>query len=228
MPGACPTCIHFRRARLASQVLASLFNTNTEGAEIAQALSKVSEDEHKLREAEAETKSREGLAGRDLWAARPMTSDFCGFEEEREIYRIAEVKNRGLGCTDYAAGKPERHACADCAHRIPAEGRQQDIRMEAVYANLMNTAIAAQGSDETSKGLLQGYRSAEASKKALEISATYESKGRLVTKPKYLDHCAKFSSPDEFVVCVLQNPHHTCAAWTPAPDQPSTNREEVA
>jgi hypothetical protein len=222
--------MHFRRARLASQILASLFDTNTEGAEIAQALGKISEEEHKLREAEAETKSREGIAGRDLWAARPMTSDFCGLEESQEIYRIAEVKNRGLGCKQHAPGKPKRQACADCVHRVPAEGRRQDMRMEAVYADMMKTAIAAQGSTDTSKDLLQGYRSSETSKKALEISAAYESKGRLVTKPKYLDHCGVFSSPDEFVVCVLQNPHHSCPAWThaqAAQDPASTTPEEV-
>ena len=217
MTGACSTCMHYRRTRLASQLLAALFDANTEGAEIAQALAKSSEDEHKLREAEAETKGREGHAGRDLWAARPATSDFCGFEEQAAIYRIAEVKNRGLDCPDYAAGTPDRHACADCAHRVPAEGRTEDARMEAVYSRLIAQSVAAGASTQSSQGLLQSYRAGETSKKALEIAAAYETKGRLIAKPEYLDHCGKFSNPDEFVICVLQNPHHTCREWTPGP-----------
>jgi hypothetical protein len=228
MGAACTTCIHYRRARLASQLLGALFDTNSEGAEIAQALAKVSEDEHKLRDAEAETKGPEGLAGRDLWGARPMTSDFCGLEEDAGIYRIAEVKNRGLSCTDHTTGTPERRACGDCAHRVPAEGRRQDVRVEALYTGLITQSVAAHGSGQTAQALLQSHRAAETSKKALEISAAYESKGRLITKPAYVDHCGKFSTPDEFVVCVLHNPHNTCTEWTPAEPRASTTPEEAA
>jgi hypothetical protein len=60
--GPCAKCVHFRRTRLASQLLAAAFQTNTDGAEIASALAKIVDDEHKLREAEAETTS--GMRGR--------------------------------------------------------------------------------------------------------------------------------------------------------------------
>jgi hypothetical protein len=213
--GACAKCVHFRRTRLASQLLAAAFQANTDGAEIASALAKIVDDEHKLREAEAETKGKEGSANRGLWNARPMTSDFCGLEEPKEVYRIAEVKNRDLRCGDFEPGKPERRACEDCAHRVSSQGKDHDYEMEVTFTRLLSNAVAARASSQSAEGLLQSYRAGEASRKALEISAAYESKGRLMAKPEYLDHCAALSTEDEYVVCVLQNPHHTCPAWEP-------------
>jgi hypothetical protein len=185
------------------------------GAEVATALGKIVEDEQKLREAEAETKSKEGTAGRDLWFARPMTSDFCGFQESEEVYQIAEVKNRGFSCGDFEEGRPERHACEDCIHRVPSAGLENDHAMEAIYTRLITAAIAVQASPQSPQGLLQSYRAGEATRKALEITAAYSSKGRMMAKPAYLDHCAKYSTEDEYVVCVLHNTHNTCPGWEP-------------
>jgi hypothetical protein len=218
MGGACTKCVHFRRARLASQLLATAFQENTDGAEVATALAKIVDEEHKLREAEAETKSKQESSGTDdadRWPARPMTADFCGLQEADDLYRIPSIKNRGLACPDFKEGKPERRACADCAHRVPAGGRTRDLAFESTYAGLLNNAVAAQASPQGPQGLLQSYRAGEAARKALEISAAYETKGLPMQEPEYLDHCGALSTEDEYVVCVLQNPYHTCPSWEP-------------
>jgi hypothetical protein len=61
--------------------------------------------------------------------------------------------------------------------------------------------------------MLQSQRAGVEARKALEVSGAYAAKGRVLTKPDYLDCCAAFATPDEFVVCALQNPHNTCGAW---------------
>ena len=220
MSGPCTRCVHFRRARPLSQLLRVAFEADTAAAEVTGALAKIVDDEQKLREAEAELKAKEGAADRDVWAARPLMSDYCGLDEAGEIHRIAEVKNRGLGCEDFEPGRPERHACGDCVHRVPAEGRERDLGMEAIYAGLVRDAAAVQASPQGAQGMLGSYRGGEASGKALEIASAYGAKGRLLTRPEYLDHCDALSSEDEYVVCALQNTHNTCPAWNPG--DPST------
>lgn len=214
--GPCSKCIHFRRARPASQLLQAAFKDDTTAAEVTGALSKITDNEQKLREAEADFKGKEGSADRDLWPARPQMSDYCGLDEADEIYRIAEVKNRGLGCGDFRSGRPERRACADCRHRVPADGQRRDLAMEAIYTGLVNDAVAVQASPQAPQGLLGAYRSGEGSRKALELSSAYGANGHLLNEPDYLDHCAVLSAADEYAICVLQNTHSTCPAWTPS------------
>lgn len=211
--GACTHCAHFRRARPASQLLSAAIGDATTGAELASAVSKIVEDEQKVRDAESDVKSKEGSADRQLWPMRPTMSDYCGVDEAKEIYRIAEVKNRGLACGDFREGKPERHACADCSHRIAATGKAKDFALESTHTRLIASAVAVQASPQVPQAMLQAQRAGAVARKALELSSAYAAKGHLLTKPAYLDYCGHFSSEDEFVVCVLQNPHNTCAAW---------------
>ena len=211
--GPCARCAHFRRVRPASQLLAATLGTIEGGAEVANALAKIVEDEQKLREAEADVKSKEGSADRNLWMTRPMMSEYCGLQENEEIYLICEVKNRGLQCKDFLDGRPEYRACKSCRHHVTSEGRASDHAVEKTYTQMIIGAIAAQASTQTPQSLLQSYRGGIAARKALEIAGAYAAKGRVLAKPQYLDYCAHFSTQDEYVVCVLQNPHNTCPAW---------------
>jgi len=203
--------------RPASQLLSAAFGDSTHGAELSSAVSKIVEDEQKVRDAESDLKSKEGAADRQLWPMRPAMSDYCGVDEATEVYWIAEVKNRGLACSQFKEGKPERRACADCAHRVAATGQAHDLALEATHARLMTAAVAVQASPQVPQAMLQAQRAGAVARKALELSSAYASKGRLLSKPFYFDYCAHFSSEDEFVVCALQNAHNTCAAWTAAP-----------
>jgi hypothetical protein len=213
--GPCAKCVHFRRARPPSQLLKVAVGADAAASEVAGALTKITDDEQKLRDTEADWKSKEGTADRDLWGARPLMSDYCAINEADEIFRIAAVKNRGLGCADFRAEKAESHPCSSCAHHIPAEGREYDQRMESIYTKTLAGAMISKAPTQGAEGLLQSYRSGEGSRKALEVSQAYSAKGYLLTKPEYLDHCATFSTPDEYAVCALLNTHSTCPVWEP-------------
>ncbi len=216
--GPCSRCLHFRRVRPASQLLAA--GMETTGPELASALAKIVEDERKLQDAEFEVKKTQGFADRDRWPARPMMSDFCGRHEAEDIYLIAEVKNRGQLCGEFEAGSPERHACIDCRHRVLAKGGAADYEAEQFYAKSISDGLAVGASISQPEAHLTEYRSGVAARKALELSGAYAGQGRLLSDPEYLDYCARFSSADEHVVCVLQNPHNTCREWEAATAAP--------
>lgn len=219
--GVCARCIHYRRVKPASQLLAAALE-NTTAEEVAGALTKVVDDEQKQRDSEAEFKSAQATAERDLWLARPVMSDYCGLSEAEEVFLIAEVKNLGGRCENFAEGKPERRACGDCAHRVPASGWERDRALDQEYTTMVAAGISAQTSTQTPEALLQNHRKGAAARQGFELSGAYSAKGVLAVMPEYLDHCAHFSSEDAFVVCVLQNPYATCAAWTRDASAPET------
>ena len=222
--GPCTQCSHFRKVRPASQLLAAVIKNATSGAEIDGALGKIGDDEQKLREAEADVKGKEGSADRNLWPSRPMMAEYCGLQEDDEIFYIAEVKNRGQLCEDFERGMPARHACADCANRVPAEGRARDQRMEATYHRMINSAVLVKA--DPPRDLLQSHRGGAVARKALEISAAYASKGWMLSRPEYFDYCSHFSTEDEYVVCALRNPYNTCARWITVGEERLTAQRE--
>jgi hypothetical protein len=211
--GVCAQCAHFRRVRPTSQLLAAALGTTAAGAEVTNALAKIVDDEQKVQAGEVEIKGKEGSADRDSWGTRPMMSEYCGLQEKEEIYLICEVKNRGMQCEDFLSGQPERHACANCARRVPSKGSTRDQSLEKTYGRLINAAVATQASPQSPQGLLQSHRAGVAARKALEIAGAYAAKGHVLAIPQYLDSCAQFSTQDEYVICVMQNPHNTCSAW---------------
>lgn len=214
--GPCSKCQYFRRVKPVSQLLSAVLGGVMAGAEVTNALAKIVEDEQKVRDGEADIKGKEGAADRSIWPGRPMMSDYCGLSEGNETYFMCEVKNRGQECTDFVAGQTDRHACLDCSHHIPAQGSLLDQKMEATYNRLVLNAIAVQSSPQSPQSQLQAHRSGILARKALEIGGAYAAKGRMLAKPSYLDYCSQFSSEEEYVLCLFQNPHHTCRAWAGA------------
>jgi hypothetical protein len=198
-----------------SQLLGAAIGS-TVGAEVTSALAKITDDEQKVRDGEIDWKSKEGVVDRDLWGARPMMSEYCGLRETEDVYVICEIKNRGQQCGDFEPGTPERYACTTCGHRVHAPGAARDGATEQRFARMANAAVAVQASTQIAHGLLQSHRAGIAARKALEIGGAYAARGRVITAPEYLDHCSRLSQEGEFVICALQNPHHTCAFWTPA------------
>lgn len=215
--GICSQCVHFRRVKPASQLLAAAFSTTD--AAVSNALTKVVEDEQKQRDAEAEFKRLQESTDQEMWSARPVMSDFCGLKEAEGVFLIAEIKNRGGECEDFQQGRPERRPCTTCTHRIVPTGSERDRELEIVYAQMSAETIAAQASTSTTDNLLTKHREGTASRKAFELSGAYAAKGVLAVTPSYLDYCGKFSYEDEFALCLFQNPHHTCTAWEEAPLQ---------
>lgn len=227
--GVCTKCLYFRRVKPASQLLGGVLTTTD--AAVSNALSKIVEDEQKQRDAEAEYKRAQAAADNDVWSMQPVMSDYCGFRESEAVYLIAEVKNFGMRCTDFKEGRPERHACADCAHRVEPTGLSEDAAMEQTYAEMARSSVASGVQPSNPDNLLSKYREGVASRKGFEISGIYAAHGVLAAKPKYFAYCGKLSeSGDEFHICVTTNPHHTCSLWTKgtAAPQPAAVPSAVA
>jgi hypothetical protein len=213
--GVCAQCQHFRRVKPPSQLLATAYSTSH--ADVSHALSKIVEDENKQRDEESQYKRSQVTGGKSAWAYKPLMSDFCGLNEAGGEYYIAEVRNAGMQCADFAAGRSARRACADCTHRVAATGAGKDRAQEEVYSRMLVQASSVpQASRSTPEGMLKSQRDAAAARKALEVSGVYASKGVLPSEPWYVDYCGALSTPDEFVICALQNSHHTCAQWNDA------------
>lgn len=211
MKNVCRECKHFRRLKPASQLLALAFSTTD--ATVSNALVKIQEDENQQKGPEAQFRMKKDNIGDEVWDFRPVMSDFCGLKEEEETYLISEVKNRGGQCNDFKQGRPDTHSCSACVYRILPEGIAKDIEMEETLSGLSADSVATNSSATTPDNILSKYREGAASRKAFEASGVYSAKGTLSTKPNYLDYCSKFSMDDEFVICLLRNPYHTCMQW---------------
>ncbi|KAA0231945.1 hypothetical protein EDS67_00690 [candidate division KSB1 bacterium] len=211
--GICQQCIHFRRIKPASQLFVQVIGTTD--AAISTALNKIGEDESQQKGSEAQVKTKRENANDEAWGFRPVMSEFCGLREKEEIYLICGVKNFGGRCTDFKAGSPPTNSCKTCVHRITPQGVARDQKMEEAYGSMARQSSATGSSTSTSDNLLNKHREGVASRKAFEISGAYNAKGRLLTRPNYLDYCGKLSADEEYVICLMHNPHHSCSAWEP-------------
>lgn len=209
--GICTQCIYFRRVKPASQFLAQAVGTTD--AAVSNALVKIQEDENQQKGYEAQLKSKKEIANDEEWGFRPMMFEFCGIRETEEIYLITGVKNLGGRCTDFASGRPPKRSCNGCAYRVKAQGDATDAAVEKGYGSMAVSSIAVGLSSQRSDNLLNKYEEGIGPRRAIEINGAYTAKGVLINRPQYLDYCAKFSVEDEYVVCVMQNPHSTCQAW---------------
>src|SRR4051812_19540304 len=97
--GACIECRHHRPALPVSQALAQDFPDTA--ADVSQALAKAAEEEQKQLEAEAGYVRQVAASGGTEWAMPPAMSGWCGLQEDRGRYLIAEVRNAGGACTDF-------------------------------------------------------------------------------------------------------------------------------
>lgn len=219
MTGPCTTCRWFRAVRPASQLLAATFPPTT--ADVAQALGKVVEDEEKQRDAEADFKRAQAIAGKVEWLGRPVMSAYCGLREADGLYDIAEVRNAGLRCEDHDPAPREPHACRDCVHARAGTAPQADALREETYVDIAARNVSAGVQKDTTDSLLRTHREGASARKALELTGAYQTRGELLNQPGYLAWCEVFSTPDSFSVCVLRNPHHTCDRWEPLAAQPA-------
>jgi hypothetical protein len=211
MMGVCEQCVHFRRVRPPSQLLAAAVVSND--APIANALAKIVEEEQKLREAEASLKTAQETAGSQLWPSRPVMFAHCGLHERDGEYAIAELKNLGGQCQDFKPGRPQRRACSDCRHRVVASGLARDQRREETLIALHTRSTLSRTSTAAPESLLSKYREGAAGRKSFEVTGAYSANGRLAVEPEYIDWCRALSGPDDFALCALVNPHSVCAYW---------------
>jgi hypothetical protein len=88
-------------------------------------MTKMSEDETRMRDAEAKQKLELLKVGEMKWPMRPAMSDHCAAGAPSNIFQIHELKNRSGNCPDFialtAAARSERSWSALQSHdRIDA------------------------------------------------------------------------------------------------------------
>lgn len=220
----CSRCRFFRPVQPLSQQLGAAISSTD--ADVAQALSKMTEDEQKQREAEAEYKRNQASTGNDHWPVRPVMSRYCGLLEAKGIYLIAEIKNAAHDCPDFSPDRPAPRRCAECRHQQLPEGAANDRRREEIYVDQIARDISAGVAKDTGGGLLDAYRKGIASRQAFEITNIYQTRGELFSAPEYLPYCARFSTEGRYVCCLTTNPHHNCPAWEPK-ETPAMPRTEL-
>jgi hypothetical protein len=231
----CKDCAHFRRVRPMSQIFAAQLDSNA--SPVSEALGKIVEDEQKRREMEAQDKTSAVRLTTQTWSGRPMMSDFCGLREAEETYVIAEIKNADMQCADFTPQKPAPRKCRECRHRRPSGGKADDLLVEQTTSDVAVRDVSVGLSTSVSDSLLSTHREGVASRIAFELTGVYNSAGHLAMEPRYFDTCGLYSTPDDYVVCLMHNPHHTCVGWEPsmptgsepnaAPDAPTTTAAQA-
>jgi hypothetical protein len=208
-----------------SQIFAA--QLTTDAGPISEALSKIVEDEQKRREMEAQDKTNAMKLTTMTWSGRPMMSNFCGLREADEdpVYLIAEIKNANYQCNDFGSTLDPPHRCLECKHRRPSRGKAEDLRVEETTAGMATRNVSVGLNTSVADSLLTTHREGVASRIGFELTGAYNSAGHLAMEPRYFDYCGHYSTPDDYVVCLMQNPHHTCKAWeaTMPTETPETN-----
>lgn len=212
--GLCQQCIHFRRSKPASQLLAQAANSTD--AAIGKVLSQVQENESQQKGYEAQYLTKKDLQNDERWDYKPAVMDFCGLREAEEIYLITKIKNFGERCTDWKAGRPEKHSCDTCGFQKKPAGESEDAYTVNNLLEQMNMNAAVGTGSSLEENQINKLRENFQQQKAVEISGAYFSQGRLLVRPRYLSYCLHYSEEDSYVICALQNPHSTCAAWKQA------------
>ena len=211
--GKCIECKHFRRVRPMSQLFAAQLDSNA--GPISEALSKIVEDEEKRQDTEAQDKTNAMKQTTKTWSSRPMMSNYCGISEKDEIYFIWEVKNAGEQCQDFDPVTDPLRRCVECRHRRPSRGKAEDRIIERTTADMSARNASLEASTSVPDSLLTTHREGVSKRIGFELTGAYNSAGHLAMEPRYFDHCGHFSTLDDYVVCLMRNPHHTCAAWQP-------------
>lgn len=212
--GVCEECDLFRRVKPWSQLLATAIGTTD--AAISTQLTKIQEDEHQVQAQEFQEREdiRMQAEKNYRYRTRPVMSSYCEKEDDKHTtyYYVPQLKNAGGKCNEFRERQPKLADCKTCVHRVDAEGWAEDLNNEQTYAAMSAENVTVGQSTSTSDTLLGKFREAVGAKKGFEVFGAYSAQGILMTKPKYLAYCKKFSGEGEYVICVLQNPHQTCPA----------------
>jgi hypothetical protein len=196
-----------------SQIFAAQLDNNA--GPISEALSKIVEDEQKRREAEAQDKTTAMKQTTMTWSGRPMMSNFCGLDEANEVYLIPEIKNAGQQCHDFDPMSDPPQRCGECRHRTPSRGKAEDLLVEQTTSDMSARNVTVGLSTSVPDSLLTTHREGVSKRIGFELTGAYNSAGHLAMEPRYFDYCGHYSTPDDYVVCLMRNPHHICPGWKP-------------
>lgn len=214
MSQTCKQCKHFREAIYASRHFAIAIDTDA--AQVKQAIGQIMENEKRLEGEEARVKLNKArdidlIEGDARWDKRPAVSAYCGLHESEGVYLIYQFKNIGDRCyrdkLGFEPGSAVGASCNHCTFRMKG-------RMKGKTARIVGMAIPRPGlgvNSDLSGSIFSGFIAQTSD----EIIQAYQSNGILLSEPNFLDYCHLHSREDEYVVCVLRNPHNRCPDWTP-------------
>ena len=221
MRGLCRDCSCYRIPRPASELLSNAMGSNDTA--VLTAIGKIQDDEKELDAQEDMLRARLDQRGQSDWGMRPIMSAYCGLDEQAGVFHVAEIRNSGMQCEQFTREAQPLRDCATCAHRATPSRSIEDVTQEQAYAAMSSGKAATGNSASMIENLWKEHLQSSANRRANEIRDTYQRKGILPAEPDYLDYCRHLSRDRRFVVCVLQNPHATCAFWSAvATKQPAT------
>jgi DNA-directed RNA polymerase subunit RPC12/RpoP len=114
--GHCRDCSFYRLAKPPSELLGAAIGSND--AAVLTAIGKIQEDEKELDAQEDMFRARVEQRTQSAWGMRPMMSAYCGLEEQKGVFHIAEIRNRGLQCGDFTSTPVAPRDCTSCGHRV--------------------------------------------------------------------------------------------------------------
>jgi hypothetical protein len=204
----CTTCLFHREFQLSlTQRLARDFGA-IEG-QLKNELTKMMPEEQHKGDAEASQLRQLAREEDREWRIQPEMTSYCGLEENKNVYYVATLKNKGGNCTDHHPAEPPK-TCETCRHRVPGDGSARDEAEIAMRIQVgVNAAALGQAGGVAS---LNDVTNDVVMKKIFEATQAFYFR-RLTDRPSYLPYCKKHSNTTSFVPCAVQNPHDTCADW---------------
>ncbi|MBA3756354.1 MAG: hypothetical protein H0X02_09080 [Nitrosomonas sp.] len=208
MKNTCETCGWFRPIRPLSQLLTHELGVRDQ--QIVSQILTIVKDEREVQEQEYLWNLEVRQLGEKDWKINPKMSDYCGLCEQEKIYLLHEVKNYDGDCKDHSS-IIEKKKCETCKYLKPGTGPEKDQKALDRYADMQRAAAAlGQGGDLGMNEYVQSIGST----KALEAAKTYYNGNFLFDPPEYLSICLKYSTPEVFAPCLIQNQHGSCPSHT--------------
>ncbi len=205
----CNQCRHYRAYRAMTQRL--IRDLGADDVQLMGELIRMMQQERQQQESEAAQLQHLVRQDHQQWESRPEMTDYCGLHDDRGIGYVAALKNTDADCVDYETTTNETKDCASCRHRIIPGGPDRDASHLAELAALSANATALGQHNGTTQ--VDEYKNYISISKTLEAAQAFNAKRVSYQRPDYLPLCAKRSVGANFALCVVENPHDTCADW---------------
>jgi hypothetical protein len=208
---SCLGCAYYRPYKPMSQLVAKELGT-ADGTLLTE-LIKMMQDEKQKKDEEAELVVRLMGDRTEQWGYKPQMTDFCGLYEHQQVFLVHQLKNPDGDCPDFDVPSGPERTCANCIHARRGNGDARDNqRIKELIA--LQTNAAAVGQSGSSDSAIDRFTQLIGSRKSFESLQSYYAGKVSNQQPEYLSYCEAYSSRDNYVPCVVQNPHNSCYKWT--------------
>jgi hypothetical protein len=242
---ACTACASFRPyVRVSERFALELAATATEET-VASALNELVKEEERGKGEEARLLADLYRRGAARWPGPPSFFAHCAAharDDRDPAAFIAQIRNADQRCrpvrrsdgesytdapTDFTPAPVDLHACATCAHRVPAPGPGADARElreilgAAIRADTLGAGYGKTGGTEVASKYADTARRNAATARARELREAFARRAaasHTSMAPRYLDHCGLKSDAGggTYRVCSVENANDCCPDWTPS------------